>query len=164
MIRLKRVIIAFAVVAMSGCVQTEMAAPKPMRETKAPLFTLADHDGVERAYTKGPAVINFWATWCMPCVKELPLIERLYRAEKDGEVQVIGVNVKESPEVVASFIRKKGYTFPTALDLTGATVDDYQVFGLPSTYFIDKNGMIVKKHMGELNGELLHEGLSLIAP
>jgi len=113
---------------------------------KAPDFTLKTITGstIDLAGTlkTKPAVLVFWATWCPACVREIPDVEKYYRA-KGFEVAVIGINIQESQKKVADFAAKKGITYPVALDISGEVARAYGVRGIPSVIAIDKNGDIL---------------------
>ena len=98
-------------------------------------FRLADHIGK-------PVVINFWATWCPPCRAELPALEEVYRNNRDKELVVVGVDVAESPDEVAKFVAEAGVTFPIALDTSGETTELYRIQGMPTTFFVGRDGRI----------------------
>jgi len=96
-----------------------------------------------------PVILNFWATWCPPCIKEMPVFQKLYEENK-GELIVIGVNLQEDKETIEKFIKKINVTFPIILDKDGKIEQKYNVILKPSTYFIDKNGLIADKKLGEI--------------
>ena len=117
-------------------------APKP-----APALKLKDLDGktLDLAQLKGKVVlINFWATWCPPCRKELPSMERLWRQLKDQGLVVLGVNVGESADEVFAFSNglETPLTFPLLLDEDSSVAQSWPVKGLPTTYLVDKRGRI----------------------
>lgn len=87
-------------------------------------------------------LINFWATWCVPCVAEMPSLERLYQAYRDKGFVVLAISVDSlgSESVVRKFVEKNGLSFPILLDPEMKTVDPYGVTGFPETFFVDKNG------------------------
>jgi len=95
-------------------------------------------------------VVNFWATWCPPCRRELPSLEGLYRAVGPKGVIVLGVNAGESWDTVAGFTAglEPGLTFPILMDEKGATMRAWQVKALPATYVIDRGGRIVLRALG----------------
>jgi peroxiredoxin len=151
---------------LSSSCQTQEMAPPPLEKPKpAPAFTLSSIKGKSvtlASFAGKPAMINFWATWCAPCIKELPELERIYGMYKDRGLSVILVNQQETAEVVRKYIEDHGYTMTALLDEKGQTAEKYQVFGLPTTFFVDKKGMIRKTHMGELTSEIITDGLAAI--
>ncbi len=113
---------------------------------KAPDFTLKTISGnsinlADTLKTK-PAVLVFWATWCPACLREIPDVEKYYKAKGD-KVAVIGINVQESEKKVAGFAAKKGISYPVALDTSGSVARAYGVRGIPSVIAIDKSGDIL---------------------
>jgi len=122
------------------------------KSVKAPDFVLSTLDGrkVSLKDLRGKAVfLNFWATWCPPCVVEMPSMEALHKRFKGKGLVVLAVNDAENVNKVGSFIKKRGYTFHVLLDSDGLVTDgSYRVVGLPTTYLIDSNGMVVGKAEG----------------
>ena len=121
--------------------------PSPREGFSAPDFTLDLLDGgqVTLSDLRGKAVlINFWATWCPPCRAEMPAIERVYRSHKDLGLEVLAVNTtnQDDQAAAAAFVEELELTFPVPLDRTGAVSASYNLRGLPSTYFIDRQGVI----------------------
>jgi len=118
----------------------------------APNFTLEALNGkkVSLKDFKGKVVfLNFWATWCPPCIVEMPSMEALHKKFKDKGLVVIAVNSEEGVKKVNKFIKKKGYTFLVLLDSDGTvTSDSYRAIGFPTTYLIDKHGNVVGKAEG----------------
>ena len=108
-------------------------------------FTLSDIDG--RSWTlsalKGKVVVvNFWATWCPPCRKEMPDLQRLYDEFKDRGLVILAIS-DEKPETVKPFIAKAGYTFPVLLDPGRVVNDRYHMTGIPNSYVYDRRGKLV---------------------
>jgi cytochrome c biogenesis protein CcmG, thiol:disulfide interchange protein DsbE len=89
-----------------------------------------------------PVVVNFWATWCLPCRAEMPAFEEVYRNHRDQGLVVVGVDVAESPDVVAKFVSEAGATFPIALDVSGEVTELYRIQGMPTTFFVGRDGKI----------------------
>ncbi|HNX91451.1 MAG TPA: TlpA disulfide reductase family protein [Candidatus Omnitrophota bacterium] len=87
-------------------------------------------------------VLVFWTTWCPNCVKEIPEVNKYY-AKNKGTVDVIGVNIQESPEKVAEFAKKRGITYPVVLDRNGDVATTYGVRGIPTVVAIGKSGKIL---------------------
>ncbi len=100
-----------------------------------------------------PVVVNFWATWCPPCRAEFPAFEQVYRRHRDKGLVVVGVDVAESPEVVAQFVHEAGATFPIALDVSGETTELFRIQGMPTTFFIGRDGKIKDTIIGGPLGE-----------
>lgn len=96
-----------------------------------------------------PVILNFWATWCGPCRAEFPELQQV-AAENSDNLVIIGVNhtSADSPALVPDFVEEFGITFPIVLDETGEVVKTYQVLGLPTSVFIDRNGIIQELFTG----------------
>ncbi len=89
-----------------------------------------------------PVFVNFWATWCAPCRQEMPIMQKIYEErQKDGLV-IVAVNLRERPEQVLAFGRELGLTFTFVLDKDQKVTEGYQILGLPSSFFVDRNGVI----------------------
>ncbi|WP_042348687.1 peroxiredoxin family protein [Bacillus massiliigorillae] len=130
---------------------------------KAPNFTLENLKGekVSLSDYKGQTVIvNFWATWCPPCRKEMPDLEKLYQ-QNNSNVEILAVNTDTNNDV-ASFVKSMNLTFPILLDHQADVSGQYDIISFPTTYIIDKKGVIVKKQIGELSFERLNEMMSEI--
>ncbi len=151
-----------------GKAQAAPAAPAGMIGLTAPDFTLTDMQGqqVSLSQFRGKIVIlNFWATWCPPCVEEMPSMEQLYREFKDQDLVVLAVNVESSgQEAVSEFLAKKSYSFKILLDPDAETQNTYGVFRLPESFLIDRNGVVVEKVIGGRNWRLgdLYEKISFL--
>ena len=121
--------------------------PSPRQGFSAPDFTLDLLGGEQVTLTdlRGKAVIvNLWASWCTPCRAEMPAIENVYQANKGRGLEVLAVNTtfQDSEAEAAAFVRQYGLTFPVPLDRTGGVSARYQLRALPSTYFVDRRGVI----------------------
>lgn len=128
----------------------------------APDFTLPTLDGGEFRLSdqRGkPVVLNFWATWCGPCQRELPAIERAAEHYKDLVV-FAAVDQAETIQTVQRFADKMGLTITVPLDGEQRVGERYNVMGLPTTYFIDANGVIRSVWMGEMNSVILAEHIA----
>jgi len=126
----------------------------------APLFTAPALDGgtVRLEDYRGQVVLlNFWGTWCEPCKRELPALQAAHEQLGGEGLAVIGVNLTDDEQLqgrntaqIAAFLSQFGVTYPIALDLEGAITNDYRVFPLPTSFFIDPEGAIRYMHIGEL--------------
>ena len=129
----------------------------------APKFVLTDLNKktINLDDYKGKKVIlNFWATWCPPCVNEMPLLQEVYNNRKEEGIEVIGINYNEDYDRVKKFISDKGVTFTILIDSDLKVSMDYGVIGLPITFFIDREGKIKEKFKGELNKKLIEDILN----
>jgi peroxiredoxin len=108
-------------------------------------FSVATPDGatLRLADLKGKVVfLNFWATWCEPCLEEMPAMERLSRAYRDRGLVVVALSAdREGASVVKPFLKKHGLTFPVGLDSDQAVARLYRVWALPSTFILDRAGV-----------------------
>lgn len=109
-----------------------------------------------------PIVLNFWATWCKPCLVEMPRLEDAYQ-DADNEWLLIGVNAGEDPTKVQEWIQEHPVSFPIIIDSTGTIAVSYGAqTQLPTTVFIDRQGYIRKIVYGLLSANALEEGLDAI--
>ncbi|MEJ2265644.1 MAG: TlpA disulfide reductase family protein [Anaerolineales bacterium] len=121
--------------------------PSPREGFSAPDFTLDSLDGGQTTLSdlRGQIVlVNLWASWCLPCRAEMPAIERVYRSYKDLGLEVLAVNAtnQDSVDAARAFVQERGLTFPVLLDRTGSVSAAYNLRGLPSSFFIDRQGVI----------------------
>lgn len=142
--------------------QATARAPQPAVGYHAPDFTLTTLDGAEFTLSElrgQPVVLNFWATWCGPCQRELPALQTA--AERyDGRIVIAGVDQAEPPALVQEYVSRFGLTFPIPLDEKQEVAGRYNVMGLPTTFFIDSDGVIRRIWSGEMNSIVLAEGIS----
>lgn len=127
-------------------------------------FTLLDQNGKEHKLSeyKGKVVfLNFWATWCPPCIEEMPHIEELYKEynlNKD-EVVILGVTgIRDQTEQeIKDFLDENNYTFPTVIDKTGEIFTNYNISSYPTTFMIDKDGKIYGYTVGALSKDIMKQ-------
>lgn len=127
----------------------------------APDISLTATDGttVRLSDLRGqPVVLNFWAPWCPPCREELPMLETV----STDDLVVLGIAVREPPDKVIAFATDLGLELTLLLDEKGQTSDVYQVRGLPTSLFVNGEGMIIARHVGPLDQETLDSYLALL--
>jgi cytochrome c biogenesis protein CcmG, thiol:disulfide interchange protein DsbE len=127
--------------------------PAPLVQHPAPDFTLTNLKGlpVQLSSLKGQVVlINVWATWCAPCRVEMPAIQTMYSQYGDQGFTVLAVNLQEAPEVVAQFMDSERLTFPALLDKDGQVSATYQARLLPSSFFVDRTGIVRAVYRGPM--------------
>ena len=121
----------------------------------APDFSFPGLDGkkVRLSDFKGKVVlVNIWATWCPPCVDEMPSMEKLYRKFKEQKFEILAVSIDESGrKAVAPFMKKNRLTFPALIDSDGTIKSVYRIAAIPESFIIDKQGVLVKKIVGPLD-------------
>jgi peroxiredoxin len=121
----------------------------------APDFTFPGLDGkmIRLSDYKGKVVlVNIWATWCPPCVAEMPSMEKLYQKFKGENFEILAVSIDEPGlKAVAPFMKKSGLTFPALIDSEGAIKTVYGITGIPESFIIDKQGILIKKIVGPVD-------------
>lgn len=113
---------------------------------------LKDMDGRERKLSefRGSIIfLNFWATWCVPCRREMPSMERLYQRFKENDFIMIGINIEEPVQFVKEFFEDHKLSFISLLDSTGEVRERFRIRAIPSTFILDKTGRIIGKAFGE---------------
>ncbi len=129
----------------------------------APDFTLPLAGGGEVAlsdYRGDVVLLNFWATWCEPCRREMPALQASYEALRDQGFVIIGVNLADNEyaqgrteEDIITFAEQYGVTYPIALDVEGEVANAYRLFPLPTSYFVDAQGQIRYVRVGEITAD-----------
>jgi cytochrome c biogenesis protein CcmG, thiol:disulfide interchange protein DsbE len=135
--------------------------PSPLVGRPAPVFALSTLGGAPvtlEGHRGKILVVNFWASWCYPaCYEEAPVLEQNWRAYRDRGVVVLGVGIQDKREAVEKFVADFGLTFPIAQDLKGSVSVDYGVYGVPETFFVDRQGRIRVKHVGAVTDDVFRK-------
>jgi peroxiredoxin len=141
-------------------------------ESKAPDFALPNIDGKEvklaDLLARGPVIIDFWATWCKPCIKGFPALQQIHEKYKAQGLTVIAVSV-DSPKSrsrVSPFISSQKYTFEVLLDIEGKVAQKYNAVAIPRTVLINPKGEIIYTAVGyrPTNEEQLDEAVQSVLP
>jgi cytochrome c biogenesis protein CcmG, thiol:disulfide interchange protein DsbE len=101
-------------------------------------------------------VLNFWASWCPPCIDELPLLERTQRRIENRGGTVLGVNYKDIPEDALQLVRRFGLSYPSIRDRDGEYAEDYATLGFPETFVVDRRGRIAATRRGPVDQQWLN--------
>ena len=155
------VVIGVAAAAGIGASRSNDPEHRVAVEGAAPAFDLprvgVDGERVRLADFVGrPLVVNFWASWCVPCRKEMPALQAT--AERlEGRVGFVGVNHQDGRTAATEFEEEVGVTYPSAYDPNGGVARDFGVVGLPTTVLVDASGRIVARTLGEVTEDELDE-------
>jgi len=123
-----------------------------LEKNKAPDFSLKDLNGrqVTLSSLKGKVVLlNFWATWCPPCISEMPVFNRLYKEMRARGFEVVAISADRSEGYLRDYTSKHSLDFKVLYDEDRSVTKQYKVFSMPTTFLIDKTGVIVEKFFGE---------------
>lgn len=138
----------------------ETQQPAVEEGAPAPQVDLDMFDGSTRSlsdlYGDRPLIVNFWASWCPPCVTEMPDIEQVHQ-QLGGQVDFLGINTQDGEEEARRLVGETGVTYPLAWDREGEIFETFGVFGMPSTFFISRDGRVVGRHTGLLTEETLRQ-------
>lgn len=147
-------IMYFGVFGSSGDKRTSPLINKPVPDFKLKTF---DGDSLTLNKLKGNAiVINFWASWCIPCIKEVRILNYASEHYNNQPVKIIGVNIWDDEKAAREFITTHSAEFINGFDPEGRIQVDFGVSGVPETFFINKNGIIVHKYSGELTERIIN--------
>ena len=143
---------------VTGCSSSPAPAQVPQIGGLAPDFQLLNLDGqvVALSGLRGrPVMLNFWATWCGPCQAEMPFIQEVFEEEEwsDEGLVILTVNVGEDLDRVTRFMESHSFSFPVLLDIKQSVARDYNIRGIPTTFFIDEDGIIQDMKIGAFSGK-----------
>jgi cytochrome c biogenesis protein CcmG/thiol:disulfide interchange protein DsbE len=131
----------------------------------APEFSLVTLDGdrIDLADLRGrPVVVNFFASWCLPCIEEVPLLRAAAERHAADDLAIVGIVFDDGPEAARAFLERHRASWPAAMDPDARVATAYQVFGPPETYFIARDGTIAARQIGQFSERSLAEKLAAI--
>lgn len=111
-----------------------------------------------RSFRGRPLVINFWASWCVPCRTEMPLLEAAYR-QHHRDVAFVGIDVNDTTQAARAFLAQVGVTYPVGADPDNRVTARYGTYGLPTTVFVSSAGVVVGRSIGQLHATTLRRDL-----
>ena len=157
------VIVALEVFPLKRSSQQNVLASSPIIGKQAPDFTLMTLDAKEVSLSQfrgQPVLINFWATWCLPCREEMPELVRSYESHQAEGLIILGLNLTYSDSLpdVESFASEFNITFPVLLDKDGAVAERlYRILGVPTSIFVTRDGTIERIHVGIMTGKQIKQ-------
>lgn len=144
-----------------GSFLLSMPVEKDVQLTETPVLTLQGGATSLKAFAGKPTVVNVWASWCPPCIREMPLLSKAQQQYPD--IHFVFLNQGEAAETVQKFLSARNLTLENVLlDPQGAIAKQYEARGLPTTLFFDATGRLIDKRMGELSHATLMDRLSAI--
>jgi cytochrome c biogenesis protein CcmG/thiol:disulfide interchange protein DsbE len=123
-----------------------------------PNLAMSSHTIAPADFRGRDLVINFWASWCIPCRTEMPLLEHAHRAA-GGQVQFLGIDSNDTSSAAVTFLNQVHVTYPVASDDGGSVATAYGLFGLPTTVFVSPNGKVVGRIIGQLHSDTLRNAI-----
>jgi peroxiredoxin len=146
----------FLIILLEKDKDSTLRATKPIQPgLEVPNFAFPDMNGKQISLSdhRGKVVlVNVWATWCPPCRQEMPSMQRLYEKFKGKNFEILAVSIdSEGREAVAPFMRKLHLTFPALLDPGETIIPLYGITGVPESFIVDKDGILVEKVVGPIN-------------
>jgi len=164
MLKVVLLIILTSMLLVTGCTEPSVARVGG----PAPDFRLENLDGKSISlgdFRGKPVLINFWATWCPPCVSEMPFLQQVYEEWSGKGLVVLAINIGESPSEAKRFLQTHNLSLTVLLDTEGKTAEKYNITGIPTTFFVDSDGIIQQKIIGAFpNKEAIEKYLNSIMP
>ena len=143
---------------VQGCdemAEREVAADFTLQLFDGRIFTLSKHKGEA-------VVVNFFASWCIPCRAEAPALEAIHREYSEKKVIILGIAIRDTDSGAKGFVEEYALSFPTGLDKDEKITQNFGVYGLPTTFFISGSGLITYTHSGAVTKELIKHELDKI--
>ena len=132
---------------------------------QAPQFRLANLQGDPVAlqdYIGKPVVINFWGSFCEPCIREMPSFESQYQQWKDQGVELLGINLSEDTIAVSTYVKKQGVNYTILRDVDRKTEKRYGLRSYPTTFFVNRDGTLSSVFVGEMKESQIQEHIAQI--
>lgn len=143
--------------------------PRPAPDFSLPILVngaaLGRRDGEPLALSElrgRPVVVNFWASWCVPCKREAPRLEAAWQRHRRGGLVMLGVDVKDLTQDALAFVRRYGQKYPSVRDKSDDASEAYGLTGVPETFFVDRQGRVVAHVLGEISSRQLEDGIGFI--
>jgi thiol-disulfide isomerase/thioredoxin len=145
-----------------------IAGQSPEPGKPAPDFEFEDPEGQASSLSDlqgKPVLLNFWATWCGPCVHEMPFLQEIYNEWTDKGLVLLAIDIGEGPTVVKQFLQERGFSFPVILDTERAVATKYNIRGVPTTFLINEDGVIEAYKVGAFQSkEEIEAGIKMVIP
>ncbi|MFC1928193.1 TlpA family protein disulfide reductase [Chloroflexota bacterium] len=170
MLKIITSVIAILVLLLAGCsAGSEPSAPSVAREGgQTPGFQLQNLEGQTISLSKfqgRPVLINFWAVWCPPCRAEMPHLQQIYEEWSGKGLVLLTINMGDSPSQVKEFLQSNKLSLPVLFDTKGDVANKYNIVAIPTSFFIDKDGIIQEKVVGAFpNKSTIEDLLKKIVP
>ena len=150
----QRILVLFCAVLAFTPIQTILAAEIGSKAPDCSLTSIKDAQSYDLKQFRGKVLyVDFWSSWCPPCAKSIPFLNELDRDLKNSGLQVIGVNMDQASEDAKAFLAKYPAHFTVAADTNETCAKGFDVQAMPSSYLIDRNGVIRHIHLGFRDGE-----------
>jgi cytochrome c biogenesis protein CcmG/thiol:disulfide interchange protein DsbE len=161
-------LVAVVVVVAVGARPSDRTSYVSGGERRAPTFAVPDLRDQEKTVRLAdaagrPVVLNFWASWCVPCRKEMPAFQAVHR-EVGDRVTFIGINHQDSRDDALDLLRETGVTYRAGFDPQGRVAQGYGLYGMPTTIFISPDGRIVGRRVGEVSRRELEDTIAELFP
>ena len=166
-LRIALVIVSTVVLVIAGCSPSSTPQGAEIGNV-APDFQLPnlDYETISLNELRGkPVILNFWATWCPACIDEMPYLQEIHEEYSDDGLMLLAIDVGESQSQVEKFLQSNNLSLPVLLDTSGVVAQKYRILNIPTTFFIDGDGVIQEKRIGAfINAAQIEEQLSKIMP
>ncbi len=161
-------LLPFALLAVYVMVLGIRSAPTGIRiGDPAPSFAVADLEGNPLRlsdFAGRPLIVNFWASWCGPCVEEFPLLQQAEKEHAVDGLAVVGIVYQDRSEAARAFMQRMGAQWPVAMDPGDSVAHAYAVFAPPETFFIGRDGTVLGHQVGQLSRASLDRQIAAIVP